>query len=288
MVAILFALLALVGWGSGDIFGGIVARRIGASSTAFWLYLFGMALCFFYAPFASGGSHALAPSSALLLIALAGLGLVSIVALYEGMRAGNAALAGALAGSYSWLTVVLALLLFGETLSRPEVGALLLTVGGVVLVSVEPHALRTGRLLSDRAVPFGLLSMSALGVYFAVVRVAVRRLGWFWPAFLPAFVALPALYLVMHVRGVPPARPRDKCAVLGAVLNAGCLYGGLFAYNAAVAHGETAVVAPIAGTYPALFVLLAAIVFKNRLSGQQLVGVAAALAGGVGLAVASG
>ena len=39
MNAIFFALIAYVGWGTGDIFGAIASRRIGGYKTTFWVML---------------------------------------------------------------------------------------------------------------------------------------------------------------------------------------------------------------------------------------------------------
>lgn len=61
--------------------------------------------------------------------------------------------------------------------------------------------------------------------------------------------------------------------------NALLLTVALFAFNFALANGLTAVVAPIASSYPVLFAVLAYFVFKDRLSKQQIVGVVITLLG---------
>jgi drug/metabolite transporter (DMT)-like permease len=137
---------------------------------------------------------------------------------------------------------------------------------------------------------FGGVVARRVGGYTAalwLLRVPVRRVGWFWPAYLPTVVALPALYLLIRARGLPVALPREGGLWLSAALNGLCLYGGSFAYNAAVAHGETALVAPVAGAYPALFVLLAVRVFRDPLRGAQLAGIGLTLLGIVLLAIVS-
>lgn len=51
-MAIMFALISFIGWGVGDIFGGIVSRKIGGYSSAFWIYVFSLIIATFYIPFA--------------------------------------------------------------------------------------------------------------------------------------------------------------------------------------------------------------------------------------------
>ncbi|HYD35081.1 MAG TPA: EamA family transporter [Vitreimonas sp.] len=56
------------------------------------------------------------------------------------------------------------------------------------------------------------------------------------------------------------------------------------AYTLGIATGQTAIVAPIGGSYPTLFVVLAFLIFKDRLTRQQLAGIMVTLMGVVGLA----
>jgi len=52
MLAIIFALIAFVGWGTGDIFGGLVSRKIGGYSTTVYYYVLSFLLFSLYLPFA--------------------------------------------------------------------------------------------------------------------------------------------------------------------------------------------------------------------------------------------
>ena len=63
--------------------------------------------------------------------------------------------------------------------------------------------------------------------------------------------------------------------------------GGTFSFNAALQLGNAAIVAPIAGSYPVLFVLLASIFFKDRISASQKLGIIFGLMGIVGLSIVS-
>lgn len=57
------------------------------------------------------------------------------------------------------------------------------------------------------------------------------------------------------------------------------LTAGSFAFNFAVGQGLSSVVASIAGAYPALFALLASIIFKDPITRQQKSGMIITLLG---------
>ena len=62
---------------------------------------------------------------------------------------------------------------------------------------------------------------------------------------------------------------------------------GNFAYNLGLSHGYATIIAPIAGSYPTLFVILSYLVFKQKLTRQQLLGVIVSLIGIVALSIFS-
>lgn len=54
---------------------------------------------------------------------------------------------------------------------------------------------------------------------------------------------------------------------------------GSFGFNFGIEKGLSAIVAPIAGAYPALFALLAFIIFKDPITNQQKIGMIITLCG---------
>jgi len=93
-MAIIFALVALVGWGVGDVMGGVVSRKIGGYSAVFWSDLFGFTLASLYVPFAISQLQNLTTTTGLLLLLLVVMAVIPTIALYEGLRLGNASLVG--------------------------------------------------------------------------------------------------------------------------------------------------------------------------------------------------
>jgi len=61
-----------------------------------------------------------------------------------------------------------------------------------------------------------------------------------------------------------------------------------FSFNFAISRGLTTIVAPIADSYPALFVLLAFLIFKDPIKKQQIFSIVTTLFGIILLSVFSG
>ena len=128
------------------------------------------------------------------------------------------------------------------------------------------------------------MAMILWGIYFTFIRIPIRQVGWFWPSYF-AMLGVPIIWIYMLVRRIKLEKlPNSKITFLS-LLNALLLTGGTFSYNFAVMSGQTSIVAPIAGSYPVLFVVLAYFVFKDRLNKQQIFGIVTTLTGIVLLSV---
>lgn len=91
----------------------------------------------------------------------------------------------------------------------------------------------------------------------------------------------------MKSRDIKLEFPKSKQLVFLSLINALLLTAALFSFNIALDKGLTAIVVPIASSYPALFAILAYYVFKDRLSKQQVLGVITTLIGIVVLSALS-
>lgn len=102
-----------------------------------------------------------------------------------------------------------------------------------------------------------------------------------------AFIVPPVILLIMKYEKIKLEFPTTKNTLVPLV--GLTLIGSLanFSYNVGVSKGFTSIVAPIAGSYPTLFVVLAFIVFKVKLTKQQLFGIVVSILGIVMLSILS-
>ncbi|MFA6005062.1 MAG: DMT family transporter [Patescibacteria group bacterium] len=278
MIAILFALTALVGWGTADIFGGLVARKIGGYSSAVWSYILSMVIATLYVPFAIPELTKITLETAVWLVVLIPIGVIPLLSLYEGIKVGNASLVGTIAGSFGGLVVILSVIFLGERISLIQVFSVVVIFVGLLLSSFDFMNSNLKKLLSDKGIPFALVSLVTWGVYFTFVKIPIRNIGWFWPAYI-SWAGFPLVLLFMKAKSIKFELPTGRKNIVFMTINVLLLTAALFAYNLAAANGQTAVVAPIASSYPVLFAVLAYFVFKDRLKMQQIAGVVTALAG---------
>jgi len=91
----------------------------------------------------------------------------------------------------------------------------------------------------------------------------------------------------MNTRKIPLIKPTGKGVIFPVIANSILLTVAEFSFNSAMGRGLTAIVAPIAGSYPTLFVVLAFLVFKDPIKKQQVVGIITTLVGIIFLSIFS-
>ncbi|KKT30173.1 MAG: hypothetical protein UW16_C0017G0016 [Microgenomates group bacterium GW2011_GWC1_44_10] len=88
MTPIIFAIITAIGWAIADIFGGLVARKIGGYSSAILSYIISIVLTSFYIPFAWHELNGITPATIIWLLVLTPIGITPLISLYEGFKVG--------------------------------------------------------------------------------------------------------------------------------------------------------------------------------------------------------
>lgn len=275
---IIFALIAFAGWGVGDIFGTLVTRKIGNIYSFFWLNIFGLIFGLPFIPFAGP-----IVSYPYLMLAFF-LGLIDSLGslfYFRGLEVGNASLVGTISGSFSVITILLSMGLFGEKVTLIQLSGIILVLIGIVLTSLkfeETHGKTLKNFFSDRGIIYALIAMIFWGIYFALVRIPAEKIGWFWsyyPASFNALLFLPFGLIKSDIFKIF----RRPALLINTLLFSLLLLLAMFSFNLGILRGYTSIVAPIAGAYPVLFVILTRIFFKEKLTIQQKIGLGLGLLG---------
>jgi len=283
---LVYALVSHVGWGVGDIFATIVTRKIGGFSSTFWSLVFRLILFGFYAPFVFQYLTDVTLGLIFVILLLGAIFIIGVVAFSEGLRVGNAALVGTIAAAFPFVSVFLAIVFLGESLTLQQYLAVGVIFVGLLLSGLNLKQLKLPLSL-DKGVWLGLAAMVSWGIYFGFIKIPVQRIGWFWPNYI-VYAMFPFLLLFMRMRKIRLVMPTYKRAFSPMIVSVVLLSAADFSYNKAISAGSAAVVAPIAGSYPALFVVLAFLVFKDPITKQQLAGIITTLAGIILLSVFTG
>lgn len=277
MIPITFALIAYFAWGSGDIFGTFVTRKLGSYPTTFWSYLFRIVIFGAFIPFALKDFTHYTPSLILLNLFLALLLLIGFQAFNQALRVANPSIVGTIAASFIAVVVVLSIIFLGDKISLVQglfIGVIFL---GVILTSLDFSALKIANFRQS-GILLALVAMFSWGIYFTFIKLVVKDVGWFWPNYI-SFTLVIILFAISRVRKI--ALPSPFIKKIGWLLLADVLLTGTaeFCFNYGLQKGYGSIVAPIAGAYPTLFVLLCYFVFKEPISKQQKIGIVVTLVG---------
>lgn len=295
MLTVLFGLSGTLIFGSGDFYGGLAAKRIGAFLATGIAALLGIFLLLAYSLFIPGTVS----NEAIFWGALSGLcGSVAILLLYAALAIGPMSILSPLGALISAIIPVMwALFINGESLLwygylaliiggvaivlvafTPEKNAVKPTARGIILASISGVLIGFFLIVLDRAPSdAGLYPL----VYNRIVNITIM-FGAIGVIALSRFAQQRGLFgqsrksradLVVSERGVIDYKGGILlaliCGVLDATGNALLLLG--------IQIGDLAVMSVLTAMYPAGTIILAAIVLREKITKLQLVGMVLAL-----------
>jgi drug/metabolite transporter (DMT)-like permease len=279
---VLLALLASGAWGLSDFLGGLRTRTVALPVVLLGSQLAGLAVlavALGTVPSAGGALTRLA-GAPLLAAAVAGAaGVTALGLLYLTMaRSGTATVAPISAGAAA--VPVLTGLLRGEGLTgRTGAGIALALAGAVLAAGGSPGRAGAGR--DVLAIAAGAGSALAGGTFFVLIRIATDGAGPL-AATLAARVAGCALVAAWALGRWPDLRGvgavgRWGLAGLAAVGGSDALAEVCFA--GAATRAPQGVTAALSSLYPAVAVLLALVLLRERLGRRSVAGIGCALVG---------
>ena len=276
-----------VSYACGNTATGVAVKRNSGIKVALWTAIAGLVV--YLAPmlvFFRGELARLTPVNIALIGSISLLGLTAYACVLTGMQRGSVTLAGVITGAFPAITTIVAIALFGERLTIAQGVVIAVVIGGALLAASEQRFRDVFRGIRGSSLVFPFAAAVLFGFYFALLRIPVHRVGWFVPQYAANIVGVPLFVIYAKRLGesdvlTRPARPFLITAI--ATVN----IGATMMYSYAIQKGSTAIVAPIAGSYPALFVIFTWLVFRERLRFVQYIGIVATVAGITALALLS-
>jgi drug/metabolite transporter (DMT)-like permease len=284
---LLAAAITNLSYAVSDVANGVILRRDSPLKVSTWVAIFALAI--FFVPmllFFRGELARLDVVNVLLIFSISSLGLTAYFCFLTGMKRAGVTLGGVITGSFPAVATVAALVFFGERINGGQGVAIAVIIAGVLVSSLQGDVRTLFRDIRQSSLLWSFASALLFGLFFALVRIPIERVGWFLPAYGGNLIGIPLYVLIARRFGEKDVLRRPHHIVPIAVI-AGVQIGATMLYAYALTKGETAIVAPIAGSYPAVFVVLAYVFLRERIRRIQYLGVVATVVGIVGLSVLS-
>src|SRR5918994_3011036 len=176
-IGLLTGLGAALSWGTLDIFSALASRRIGSLRVTTGLQVVGASLVWLVAlstgvPFPTDPAVLIGGS----LVGLAGAG--AYLAYFTGLRIGPISIVSGMVAAYGGLTVVLAVLFRGESLTPLQaLGATTATIG-VILTGVAFGGGLRGIRFAGPGVVFAVVALILFAVMTIGSDIVLERTGW--------------------------------------------------------------------------------------------------------------
>ena len=282
-MAVLFALISSLSWGTADFLGGLASRRVGSLRVLSVSYPAGGVLITILALLVVPG--VLSSESMWVGVTSGAVGALGMGLLYAALAQGQMGIVSPITAVLSGAVPVIVGVIRGESLSPTAIAGIFAAGLAVILVSREtgPH-----KKTPPRAIGIAIASGLAIGAYLSVLGSApvdsgiwVATIGRWFSSILVVIALI--IWLVRTGAGWSSAGSFPWGLAVAA--------GGLDAlanavFQLAAQRGLLAIVAVIGSLYPAATLLLARFLLHERISRVQLVGVVLALAAAAILALA--
>ena len=265
-----YALLASLAWGVGDFMGGLKSRILPA------LVVMGISQPFGLAALAIAvavrGTAPPGPEVAWAVLA-ALFGTLGLIAFYRGMAAGAMSVVVPLAAVAAGIPVVWGLVQGDHVSFLQEIG-FVAALGGGLMASLER---RGERARFAAGTGWAILALLGFGCYYIPLHASATH-DWLWPSLIFRATSVTIVWsaILLTRARVHGVRPHLVALAAIGLLDTG---GNTLFAAASSSHGLLSVVSVLASLYPAVTVLLARLVLRERVERTQDLGVLVTLAG---------
>lgn len=291
-LGLLAGLGAALSWGTLDVFSALASRRIGSLKVTTGIQLVGAVLVIAIAlvtgtPFPADPFVVIGGS----LVGLAGAG--AYLSYFTGLRIGPIAVVSGMVAAYGGLTVVLAVVFRGESLTLLQAAGATIATVGVILTGVAFDGSIRGTRLASPGVAFAIVALVLFATMSIGSDIVIDRATWIELLLVSrtanAVLSTGILVLAMTV-GRRIAQPlligeeggdlRTDRRVVAFVVLAGVLdVLGLVVFTIGLESAETWLVGLASSFGPAVTIIVAVAFLGERLKPVQWIGLAGVLAG---------
>ena len=277
----IFGLVAALGWGCSDLLAAIGSRRMGSRATVMVAQIVGL-LCLGLLWVVTTPEWRLPARDVAILLGSGCFAGIAYFTAYRGLELWPVALVSPIASAFAAVTVLLAVVVLGESLGPILLSGVVLTILGVVLASTDLRRFEVEAKRHRRGLPYAFAAMVGFGVAAFVSGSLAKNYGWLPPVALSrvgSVILITAVTLAMRGREREAMRrisPRN----LGIAAAAGVTdIIGVVAYSRGSELGLISIVAAVSATFTLIPVAGGILLFSERPAPNQLVGLVLVIGG---------
>ena len=289
---LLTGLGAALSWGTMDIASALSSRHIGSLRVTAGVQLICTAFLIL-AALVAGTSIELEPGTLGIASLLGLIGAGAYYAYFTGLRIGPISVVSGVVAAYGGLTVVLSVVLRGESLTLVQAFGATIATAGVILTGVAfGGSLRTTRLAGP-GVAFSVVALVLFALMAITMDIALESAGWIQVLVVSRLVivvvsVLAIVFLAVAGRTARGAASDDGpvpvAKVTAMLVVAGALDAtGLISFAIGLESAPTWMVGLASSFGPAVTILVAVAVLGERLKGIQWIGLACVAIGMVAI-----
>lgn len=295
-LGLLTGLSAAFAWGTLDIFSALASWRVGSLIVTSGIQLVGATVVLAVA-LVSGTAFPTDPAVLVggTLVGLAGAG--AYLTYFTGLRIGPIAVVSGMVAAYGGLTVVLAVVVRGETLTPVQAAGAAIATAGVILTGFAFNGSLRGTRLASPGVAFAIVALVLFASMSIGSDIVIDRAGWIDVLVVSrtanALASMVILGLALTVLREPArplligatgsVNPIDR-RVAGLIVGAGLLdVAGLIVFMYGLEHAETWLVGLASSFGPAVTIVVAVAFLGERLKPIQWFGLGGVLIGMVAI-----
>ncbi|HET7473012.1 MAG TPA: DMT family transporter [Candidatus Limnocylindrales bacterium] len=296
-IGLLLGLVAAICWGSTDVTAAYAGRRLGSVRVAAIVQLTSLVAIVLLVVVRGSRLPPEAGDTALAMVAGA-IAALAYVTFFTALRIGPVSVVSPVVAAYGGVTVLLAVLLRGETLTPLQALGAVLVTGGVILTGLVAD----GGWRSTRLVGPGVLFATVAMLCFAALTIGlagpIRHAGWLPVLFASRVANAATVWAVLTIvlvsrspRVAPllagrPDLPTSRAAAVRAAVLGGLLdIAGFVAFAVGLEAAPTWIVGLASSFGPVVSVFVAVAIWRERLRPNQWLGLVGLGAGLVAVAL---
>ena len=272
VLSIVFGVLGATAIGIADLITIGLARKIGLINTGLWEKFLAVLIVSPYFLFTTLESGVMLERWELLVL-LGFANLITYLVLIKSLQIGPVSVIAPLTTLFSIVSLGLAYLFLDEKLTYIQ--AVLI---GIALTGAVVTVLRSGNfsLVSSSltaGVLLGLLATLLVGAQMFLQGAISKQIGWFPAVYFPMMLSIFGFIPVSFYKGeIPWQRLSFKSFIL-LIITSSLKIGGFFLFAKGAELGSVGMVSVGTTTYPLIPIIVGVLLFKERLTFTQIIGI---------------